>query len=78
MTCRFVILKEIDGEPGVFIEYDEKILAKRIKARMKEYFLREEDFIEIADEWDKIEPALAAFDEAFKVIMTEFHDNSSK
>ena len=65
MTCRFVILKEIDGEPGVFIEYDEKILAERIKARMKEYYYKH-------DIGNQSRFGMAAFEEAFKLIMTEF------
>ena len=75
MTCRFVILKEINGEPGVFIEYDEKILAERIKARMKEYYHKHDLTGEVTDGiaiFNAIKESLLAFDEAFKVIMTEF------
>lgn len=74
MSCRFVILKEINGEPSVFIEYDEKILAERIKARMKEYYFKHG----LPGDGDKafgavlIEESLFAFDAAFNVIMSEF------
>ena len=81
MTCRFVILKEIDGEPGVFIEYDEKILAERIKARMTEHYVKMAGINAVTPTLffkNVIDPALEAFEEAFKTIMTEFHDNSSK
>ena len=75
MTCRFVILKEINGEPGVFIEYDEKILAERIKARMKEYYFKD-DLINLLEETGvediSIQNSLDAFDAAFNEIMTEF------
>ena len=72
MGCRFAILKEVDGEPGIFIEFNEQIFADRVKARMKEYYFANDRFGRLKSPQSELEDSLDAFDDAFNKIMSEF------